>query len=113
MCVEIGTPVCRCADREDATQKHAVTPGLLMPAREVLAQTILEFGKSADALVEFEKVIDKEPNRYRTWAGAAQAAQKSGDMKKAAYYSARLVDQTMNADSPRPEIASAKRMIGM
>ena len=103
----------KAADREDATQKHAVTPGLLMPAREVLAQTILEFGKSADALVEFEKVIDKEPNRYRTWAGAAQAAQKSGDMKKAAYYSARLVDQTMNADSPRPEIASAKRMIGM
>ncbi len=103
----------KAADREDATQKHAVTPGLLIPAREVLAQAILESGKSADALVEFEKVIEKEPNRYRTWVGAAQAAQKSGDIKKAAYYSARLVDQTMNADTQRAEIASAKRMIGM
>ena len=103
----------KAADREDATQKHVVTPGLLMPAREVLAQTILEAGKAAEALVEYEKVIDKEPNRYRTWAGAAQAAQRSGDMKKAAYYSARLVDQTMNADTPRAEIALAKRMIGM
>lgn len=103
----------KAADREDATQKHAVTPGLLMPAREVLAQAILESGKAADALAEYEKVLDKEPNRYRAWAGAAQAAQKSGDMKKAAYFSARLVDQTMEADSPRAEIASAKRMIGM
>jgi tetratricopeptide (TPR) repeat protein len=103
----------KAADREDATQKHAVTPGLLIPAREVLAQTILESGKAAEALVEFEKVIDKEPNRYRTWVGAAQAAQQSGDMKKAAHFSARLVEQTKDADTPRAEIAAAKRLAGM
>jgi tetratricopeptide (TPR) repeat protein len=103
----------KAAAREDATQKHAVTPGLLLPAREVLAETILIWGKPADALREFEAVLAKEPNRYRAFAGAAQAAGRAGDAKKAAYYSARVVELTDNADSPRPEIAQAKRVIGM
>jgi tetratricopeptide (TPR) repeat protein len=102
----------KAAVREDATQKHVVTPGLLLPAREVLAYTILESGKPADALREFEAVLVKEPNRYRAFAGAAQAAQRAGDTKKAAYYSTRVVEMTAAADSPRPEIAEAKRYIG-
>ena len=102
----------KAAAREDATQKHVVTPGLLLPARELLAYTILESGKPADALREFEAVLVKEPNRYRAFAGAAQAAQRAGDTKKAAYYSTRVVEMTAAADSPRPEIAEAKRYIG-
>jgi len=103
----------KAAAREDATQKHAVTPGLLLPAREVLAETILQWGKPADALQEYEAVLVKEPNRYRAFAGAAQAAARAGDAKKAAYYSARVVELTDNADSPRPEVAQAKRVLGM
>ena len=103
----------KAAAREDATQKHAVTPGLLLPAREVLAYAILDWGKPGDALLEFEAVLVKEPNRYRAFAGAAQAAQRAGDTKKTAYYSARVVELTAAADSPRPEIAEAKRYIGM
>ncbi len=103
----------KAATREDATQKHAVTPGLLLPAREVLAYTILDWGKPADALREFEAVLAKEPNRFRAFAGAAQAAQRAGDPKKAAYYSARVVELSAAADSPRPEIADAKRVLGM
>ena len=102
----------KAAAREDATEKHVVTPGLLLPAREVLAETVLNFGKPADALREYEAVIGKEPNRYRAFAGAAQAAQRAGDAKKAADYSARLVELTKDADTPRPEIAQAKRVIG-
>lgn len=103
----------KAAAREDATQKHAVTPGLLLPAREVLAYAILDWGKPADALVEFEAVLVKEPNRYRAFAGAAQAAKQAGDPKKAAYFSARVVELTASADTARPEIAEAKRFIGM
>jgi len=103
----------KAAAREDATQKHAVTPGLLLPAREVLAYAILDWGTPADALREFEAVLAKEPNRYRAFAGAAQAAQRAGDAKKAAYYSARVVELTAAADTARPEIADAKRVIGM
>ena len=103
----------KAAAREDATQKHAVTPGLLLPAREVLAYAILDSGKPADALREFEAVLAKEPNRYRAFAGAAQAAERAGDSKKAAYYSARVVELTASADTARPEIAQAKRVLGM
>ena len=103
----------KAAAREDATEKHAVTPGLLLPAREVLAYAILDLGKPADALREFEAVLAKEPNRYRAFAGAAQAAGKAGDAKKAAYYSARVVELTASADTARPEIAPAKRVLGM
>jgi len=103
----------KAAAREDATEKHAVTPGLLLPAREVLAETILTFGKPADALLEYKAVLAKEPSRYRAFAGAAQAAGRAGDAKEAAYYSARVVELTDNADSPRPEIAQAKRILGM
>ncbi|HLB13315.1 MAG TPA: hypothetical protein VJM14_00135 [Burkholderiales bacterium] len=103
----------KAAAREDATEKHAVTPGLLLPAREVLAETILQWGKPADALREYEAVLAKEPNRYRAFAGAAQAAARAGDAKKTAYYSARVVELTDKADSPRPEVAQAKRILGM
>jgi len=103
----------KAAAREDGTQKHAVTPGLLLPAREVLAYAILDWGKPADALVEFEAVLVKEPNRYRAFAGAAQAAEKAGDAKKAAYYSARVLELTASADTARPELAQAKRVLGM
>jgi hypothetical protein len=103
----------KAAAREDATQKHAVTPGLLLPAREVLAYAILDWGKPADALREFEAVLAKEPNRYRAFAGAARAAGKAGDSAKAAYYSARMLELTTTADTARPELAQAKRVLGM
>ena len=103
----------KAAEREDATEKHVVTPGPLVPAREVLAQALLASGKPPDALREFEQVLAKEPNRYRAFAGAAQAAERAGDAKKAAYYAARLVELTKTADSARPEIAQAKRLLGM
>lgn len=103
----------KAAAREDATQKHAVTPGLLFPAREVLAYAILDWGAPADALREFEVVLAKEPNRYRAFAGAAKAAEKAGDAQKAAYYSARVLELTTSADTARPELAQAKRVLGM
>jgi hypothetical protein len=103
----------KAAAREDATEKHVVTPGPLVPAREVLAEALLASGKPADALREFEQVLAKEPNRYRAFAGAAQAAERSGDAKKAGFYSARLVEMTEQADTPRAEITRAKRVLGM
>ena len=99
----------KAAAREDATEKHVVTPGLLVPAREVLAQALLASGKPADALREFEAVLVKEPNRYRAFAGAAQAAERAGDAKKAAFYSARLVEMTGSPTARCPR--SRKRSV--
>ena len=100
------------ADREDATEKHAVTPGPILPAREVLAAVLLKEARSSDALAGFESVLGKEPNRYRAIAGAMQAADRKGDAKKAAVYAERVIEQTGAADGARPEIAQARRVLG-
>jgi hypothetical protein len=100
------------ADREGATEKHVVTPGLIVPAREVLALVLLQGAKAAEALREYETVLTKEPNRFRAFAGAMQAAERAGDAKKAAFFAERVLEQTASADTVRPEIAQARRLLG-
>jgi hypothetical protein len=106
-------PVLRAAaDREDATEKHVVTPGPILPAREVLAMVLLKEAKGADALRGYEMVLTREPNRYRAFAGAMQAAERAGDKKKAVFFAERVVELTASADSARPEITEARRVLG-
>ena len=100
------------ADREDATEKHVVTPGLLVPAREMLALVLLNDAKAAEALRGYETVLTKEPNRYRAFAGAMQAAERTGDAKKASVFAERLLAQTAAADSQLPEMAQARKVLG-
>ena len=101
----------KAADREDATEKNVVTPGPLVPAREVLAQVLLADGKASEALQAFEAVMKREPNRYRTIAGAAQAAEKAGDRSRSIQYYAELAELTRQADTVRPEVARARQVI--
>jgi Tfp pilus assembly protein PilF len=89
-----------------------VTPGPLIPARELLARALLEAGNSADALREFEAVLTREPNRYRATLGAAMAAEKAGERERAAAHYARLLELAPAADPARTELASAKRFLG-
>ena len=100
------------ADREDASEKHVVTPGRLVPAREVLAYATLDGGNASTALREFETVLERDPNRLRAFAGASRAAQSAGDQKKAAQYAAKLVDLTKSADTPIDDVARAKQLLG-
>ena len=78
------------ATREDATEKAAVTPGPLMPARELLGDMLLELGRPAEALVAYSAALEREPNRYRSLAGARRAATASGDTNAAARFAAQL-----------------------
>lgn len=96
--------------REDATEKNVVTPGPLVPARELLAYATLQ-SDPADALHNFEAVLEREPNRFRAFAGAARAAQAAGDAKKAAFYSERVVELTGEADTRLAEVDLAKQTL--
>jgi tetratricopeptide (TPR) repeat protein len=98
----------RAADRESKTEKHVVTPGPLAPARELLAEMLVEMNRPAEALKEFEAVQTTEPNRFRAVAGAARAAELAGDKDKARAQYRHLVQIAANADSARPEIEKAK-----
>lgn len=60
------------ATREDATEKSAVTPGPLAPARELLGDMLLELGRGAEAKAEYERTLQKEPNRRHSVRGAGR-----------------------------------------
>jgi tetratricopeptide (TPR) repeat protein len=99
------------ADLEDRNEKHIVTPGRVLPARELLAEMLFELKRPADALKEFELSQVREPNRLRGIAGAAAAAEAAGERDKARRYHAALVELTRDADSPLPEVTRAKTFL--
>jgi hypothetical protein len=100
------------AAREDATEKHVVTPGPLLPARELLAEALLAANKPAESLAEYEAVMKKEPNRYRAIAGAMAAARAAGDDKRARALAAELVKLGAESDTPRDGLRQAKEIAG-
>jgi hypothetical protein len=101
------------ADAEDRTEKAAVTPGPLAPARELLAEMLLEVKDMRGALKEFEATLTKEPNRFRALLGAARAASESGDNGKANTYYTRLIEMCARSSVPaRPELQAARAAIG-
>jgi hypothetical protein len=79
------------ADLEDSTDKHPVTPGAILPAREQLADLLVETGKPAAALVEYEASLKVSPARLNGYLGAAQAAKRAGQADKAKMYKDRLL----------------------
>jgi tetratricopeptide (TPR) repeat protein len=100
------------ADREDATEKSAVTPGPIKPARELLGDMLMELGRPADALKEFETAMKKEPNRFRALYGAILAAQTTGNRQKARDYARSLIEICQRADRPGRQELEAIRKIG-
>ena len=96
---------------EDATEKHPVTPGPIVPAHELLGEMLLELGQPQAALEEFEISQRIEPNRFRGLYGAARAAELSGDAEKARSYYEQLVALSAQADSERPELAAAQTFL--
>jgi tetratricopeptide (TPR) repeat protein len=99
------------ADMEDASEKHPVTPGHVVPARELLGDMLLELDQPALALKEFEASHKIEPGRFRGLLGAARAAELSGDKAKAKGYYADLLRLTAKSDGERPELARAKEFL--
>jgi tetratricopeptide (TPR) repeat protein len=96
------------AELEDRTEKNAITPGPLAPAREMLGDLLLESKEPAEALKEFEETLTKEPNRFRSLYGAAVAAKQAGDRQTAQAYFQKLLQVTEHADKPgRLEVAEA------
>jgi hypothetical protein len=100
----------RAADREDATEKHPVTPGAIQPAREMLGELLLDLGQPAAALAELETSQKVDPNRLHGLAGAAEAAKRAGNGAKAKAYAEQVLALTKFADTERPEVARARAL---
>jgi tetratricopeptide (TPR) repeat protein len=95
------------ADLDDATEKHPVTPGAVLPAREQLGELLLELKQPGPALEAFETALHNTPNRFNAIYGAAHAATLSNNRQKAVTYYRKLVELNRHADSVRPELNKA------
>jgi hypothetical protein len=100
------------AELEARTEKHPVTPGPIVPARELLAELLLALNQPDLALREFEATLQVEPNRFRTLHGAARAAELAGDREAARRYYETLLAQVADADTERPELHRARTLLG-
>src|SRR5687768_14967069 len=98
----------KAADAEDATDKSAISPGPIAPARELLGEMLLEAGNAKDALVAFEATMKKEPNRFRGAYGAARAAETMGNRAAAAKFYRQVLEIAKDADNQRPELKKAR-----
>lgn len=97
------------ADAEDKSDKAAISPGPLVPARELLGEMLLEMQRPAEALAALQATLEKERHRFRATALAAVAADQTGNAA-AAEFRAQLAQIAKNGDQPgRPELEAARR----
>jgi tetratricopeptide (TPR) repeat protein len=92
------------ADKRDAFGRGEVE----LPAREMLADMLVELGRPGEALIEYEKSLKTDPNRFNGLYGAGRAAELSLQTERAAGYYAQLLKNCGNqSPSSRPEVAHA------
>ncbi len=96
------------ADVEDVTAKHPVTPGELLPARELEADLLLAIGQYAAARAAYESTLRREPGRARSLFGAARAAQLAGDVNGARARYREYLAQMEKSDGGRGEVEIAR-----
>ena len=98
------------ADREDAADKHAVSPGWIVPAREQLAKLLLELVRPGDALREYQSALRVTPNRFNALSGAADAAAQAKETALAKQFYEKLLEIAAPS-SKRPEVTVAKAFV--
>jgi hypothetical protein len=98
------------ADMEDTSEKSSVSPGRILPARELLGDMLLASGRPDDALAAYEASQVEDPKRLRSLYGAGRAAAAAGNPDKARYYFSHMADMAA-ADSTRPELIEARQYL--
>jgi tetratricopeptide (TPR) repeat protein len=96
------------ADLEDSTDKHPVTPGSILPAREMLGDLLMELKQPAEALKEYEASLKDSPNRLNGLYGAARASELAGRLQKAKTYYRKLIANVVPGGAARVEVRHAK-----
>jgi predicted Zn-dependent protease len=96
------------ADLDATMDKHPVTPSSVLPARELLADLLLELNQPAAALVEYRAMLATDPNRFRSLVGEARAAKLTGDSTTAHDAYGKLIALSKPVGPARPELAEAK-----
>jgi len=99
------------ADLEDSSEKLPVTPGPLVPARELLGELLLETNQPGEAFLAFRAALHESPDRLGGLAGAARAASLAGDVAESQAYAARLDAVTAGGDGTRPALVETRELL--
>jgi hypothetical protein len=92
------------AELEDATEKNPVTPGSLLPVREMFGDMLMELNRPKDALQQYELCLKNSPNRFNSLYGAGKSAELIGDKKKAEFYFDAIKKISKNPDIKRERL---------
>jgi hypothetical protein len=93
---------------EGSVDKNPVTPGSVLPARELLGEMLLLSGKPEKAIMAFETSLETAPNRFNSLYGVGSAAERMGNMEIAESYYKALMQISARADGNRPEIEQTR-----
>jgi tetratricopeptide (TPR) repeat protein len=99
------------AEIEEAAEKHPVTPGPILPARELQGDLLLKLNRPAEARKAYEATLTREPNRARAVFGAARAAELSGDRVAARTHYQHFMKLMAEADGSREELKNARTFL--
>ena len=99
------------AELEESMDKHAVTPGPVTPAREMLAEMLALQSRPKEALSEYQAVLKMAPNRFNALYGAGSAAEAAGNTRAASEYFEKLTRIAVGEE--RPELAEARKKIAV
>ncbi len=93
---------------EASTEKHNITPGPIVTARELLGDMLMEAGQPGPAAQAYEASLRVAPNRFKSLYGVARASERAGDRDRATTYYGKLLATAAAADTERPELSEAK-----
>jgi tetratricopeptide (TPR) repeat protein len=99
------------AELEETVEKHPVTPGPLLPTRELEGDLLLELDRPADALAAYQRTLEREPRRARSLFGAARAAEQLGDTATATARYREILEVMKDGQPNRAEIVAARRWV--
>ena len=99
------------AELEESMDKHAVTPGAVIPAREMLAELLFLHHRADESLTEYQAALKIAPNRFNALYGAANAAEASSNKAAANQYFRKLTEIAVGDE--RPELVAARKKIGV
>ena len=98
----------KAAKLESSTEKHPVTPGEILPARELLADMLFDMGRYREAQTEYETTLERSPNRFNSLYGAGFTAELGGNNSEAVFYYKKIVEITAAVKTDREQLKRAK-----
>jgi tetratricopeptide (TPR) repeat protein len=99
------------AELEATTEKHPVTPGEVLPARELLGDMLVDLGRFTDAALAYKQTLERRPGRFNSLYGAGLAAEKAGNQEEAELYYRNLAELCPDGDASRERLQQAKAFL--